>query len=491
MKKSLFALLIVALFLSAITAMESCHKESFTNKGALSFSTDTLTFDTVFTSLGTTTRSFKVRNTQGKAIQISSIKLMQLQGATFRMNVDGVSGNSFTNVEIPAHDSIYVFVEATINPNSGVNPLLIFDQIQFVTNGTTQQVTLMAYGQNAYYYRGRRIFSGTVTFPTDKPIIILRGDSFPGLEVRDAATLNIAAGTKIFVGPNALISVNGTLNCNGTASDSIIFQGLRLEASYDAKPGQWLGILFGRNNTYGAHINMTHTIVDESYFGVSDEHILNVLAGARLTDSRLPDYQSYPITPTVTLNKTIIRNASSTCLTAFKATLNAVNCLFHSAGGQMVVCGLGGTYNFTHCTLANVNNRYTDHKSESLTLTESLVDIDEAGVGPFAISATVTNCVVYGTLQNELAFSPRNISNVSFQNCLLRIPEDSFHLVQAANNSCIFNQDPLFREESGNDYRPDSVPSPLYRSGTVTSVSDDLRDVLRSTPPDIGALQWP
>ncbi|MFN8277092.1 MAG: hypothetical protein U0T84_06400 [Chitinophagales bacterium] len=490
MKIRLLGALSAVLLLVALW-MPSCRKEVYATKGALSFSVDTLSFDTVFTSLGSTTRAFKVRNTQSKAVKISSIKLLQQQGNQFRINVDGVSGTSFQDVEVLGKDSIYVFVEVTVNPNNTNNPLVLFDQIEFVTNGTTQQVVLEAYGQDAHYYRGKRIASGVVTLPNDKPVVILSGDSFPGLEVGSAATLNINAGTKIFMGPNALISVNGTLNCNGTLSDSIIFQGLRLEASYAGKPGQWFGIVYGRNSTYGAKVNLTHTIIDESYFGLSDEHILNIITSKRVTDSKIADYATYAVVPVINLSKTIIRNCSSTSLTALRSTLTATNCLFHSAGGQMVIGALGGSYQFNHCTMANVNNRYTDHKNESLTFSEYLTDIDDNLIGPGPLTANVINCVVYGTLQTELAFSPRNIANVSFQNCLLRIAEDSFHLVQAANNGCVFNKDPQFRRETEDNYQPDSTTSPLYRAGVSTSVTDDLHDALRSNPPDIGAIQWP
>jgi hypothetical protein len=83
--------------------MDGCHKEQFSTKGALSFSTDTLTFDTVFTTLGSTTQSFLIHNTQSKSLNISDIKLMQLAGTQFRIAIPpNAPGNEFKNIDIPA-----------------------------------------------------------------------------------------------------------------------------------------------------------------------------------------------------------------------------------------------------------------------------------------------------------------------------------------------------------------------------------------------------
>src|SRR2546422_122635 len=66
----------LALILSfpfSLLFFSNCHKEVFGN-GHLSFSTDTLTFDTVFATLGSTTRYFKVFNKDKKSVKISDIR---------------------------------------------------------------------------------------------------------------------------------------------------------------------------------------------------------------------------------------------------------------------------------------------------------------------------------------------------------------------------------------------------------------------------------
>ncbi|MDE5997305.1 MAG: hypothetical protein K2G77_03730, partial [Muribaculaceae bacterium] len=105
--------------LIAMSFWSGCISDEFTDSPSdiLTFSTDTLSFDTVFTDLGTPTARLKVYNRASKSINISSIRMRNDDGV-FSMNVDGVSGKVFENVEIRANDSIFVFVECQIEENS-------------------------------------------------------------------------------------------------------------------------------------------------------------------------------------------------------------------------------------------------------------------------------------------------------------------------------------------------------------------------------------
>ncbi len=485
------ALIVIVPILIAALLMNSCHKEQFAKSGALSFSTDTLTFDTVFTTLGSTTRYFKVRNTQSKSLLVSDIKLLQLQGNQFRINVDGVAGTEFTNVDIPAHDSIYVFVEVTVNPNNQNNPFVILDQLQFTTNGNTQNVVLEAMGQNAHYYFSDSVATGSsFTFPNDKPnIIVNKNGGLPIFAVQSGATLNIAPKAQIFMGPNAVITVDGTLNAHGGDwSDSIVFQYIRRD--YQNAPGQWLGITYSR----GATINMDHVIVDQSTFGVSDEYVLDLLASAQITTSDLRNYSS-SATPTVTLDKCIIRNCSSNALTAIQTNLTATNCLIHSSGGQMVVLGMGGTYTMNNCTMANVYNLYTNHQSPTLTMIDRLSYLNTNTVlGPYTTTINISNSAIVGSQPNELAYTPApSMLSAHFSYCNLTTNTDTFHLLQATDDSCVYNSrtNTLFYDERSNDYRPDSSYSPLRDKGNpATQRPDDLYDYARGSRHSVGAIEW-
>src|SRR5688572_9253026 len=117
--------------IALVVAFSSCRKDKLlTDSGTqLRFSTDTLTFDTVFTTIGSAVRSFIIYNDENKPVELSSLRIAGGENSMFRLNVDGVPGKVFTNVRIEAKDSIYVFASVTVDPTSGVNPFVIEDQI--------------------------------------------------------------------------------------------------------------------------------------------------------------------------------------------------------------------------------------------------------------------------------------------------------------------------------------------------------------------------
>ena len=72
--------------------LNSCNKMKGFSKENLSFSVDTVVFDTVFTTVGSTTKQFKIYNPSSKSIQIDEIELMGGEQSPFRLNVDGIQG---------------------------------------------------------------------------------------------------------------------------------------------------------------------------------------------------------------------------------------------------------------------------------------------------------------------------------------------------------------------------------------------------------------
>ena len=96
----------------------SCKKDSFITSAdaRLNINTDTLHFDTVFTSTGSITKSFKVINENNQKLRLSKIKLMGGASSAYKININGAAATEINNIEIDADDSIYVFVSVTINP---------------------------------------------------------------------------------------------------------------------------------------------------------------------------------------------------------------------------------------------------------------------------------------------------------------------------------------------------------------------------------------
>ena len=195
-------------FFAAWMFFSSCEKDQFnTNPNdEIQFSRDTLTFDTVFTSLGTITKSIKVINPFNRDIKISRIRLKS-NTSVFRLNINGVPGNTAENIILEAKDSIYIFVAATIDPTAADLPFIYFDDIIFEYNGRTSEVNVMAWGQNAYFHYGETI-SGNVTWDNNKPHVIVGktnadGLFVPGVLVNCGAKLTIDKGCRIYCFSNA------------------------------------------------------------------------------------------------------------------------------------------------------------------------------------------------------------------------------------------------------------------------------------------------
>jgi hypothetical protein len=478
-----------------VLLLSNCRKEQFGN-GQISFSTDTLTFDTVFTSLGSTTRYFKVFNTDKKAVKISDIRLMHLVGTQFRMDVDGVSGDHFTDVEIPAKDSIYVFVEVTVNPTSAATPFVIVDDVQFTMNGNTSTVHLQAFGQNAHFHYGDSIVSGeTKTWTNDLPHVVISHGDVPGVLVNCGGTLSIQPGCKVFFAGNSAIFVEGTLNAQASNwNDSIVFQGARLEQFYLDKPGQWFGIVFLRNSTCTSQGNFDHCVVNESSYGI--------YAGAGLT-TNMASYTDVSQRPDVVIKNTIVKNSANNAVYGFNAHITAENCIFHTCGENLVKFGLGGQYDFSQCTMYNTGSRFVEHKNEVLLLS-NFVAVNDV---PYEVNLTTsfTNCVIYGGLQNEISFNninndPLQNFNATFSYCDVKAKQDTFEMFTNVHNSILFNQDPLFREPDEDNFTPwDSTGyySPLIdaaQGGLSKDFYDKPRPITKVQPArptlfDIGAVE--
>ena len=158
-----FFLYIIAI---SVCTFSSCTDEiiSANPDYSLEFSTDTLSFDTIFSAMGSTTEKILIYNHHKRALKISSVELAGRENSRFRLNVNGSRNpeNSFKNIEIGAKDSLYIFVEVTVNPHDSDAPVLVSDSVVFQTNGNVQTVQLHAYGQDVILWKEKMILNDTV-----------------------------------------------------------------------------------------------------------------------------------------------------------------------------------------------------------------------------------------------------------------------------------------------------------------------------------------
>ena len=453
----------------------SCEDEKYLSSTnvKLLFSVDTVTFDTVFTTIGSTTQHLKVYNPYDQKILISSIKLAKAETSNFRLNVNGISANEVQNLEIAPYDSLYIFVEVTIDPSGQNLPLIVKDSIEFVTNTNHQDVDLVAWGQDFNLVKGE--IQKNAIWTNSKPYLVYN-DAY----VDSNSTLTIESGTKIYFHKDAGLHVEGKILAKGSVDSPILFYGDRLEDVYSDVPDQWDGIILypkSKNNEF------------------SNVEIKNANIG--LLVGNVGDKGS----SSVKLNNVKIQNMSYAGILAIKSDIQAVNCLITNCGFYAVALLVSGIYEFNHSTIANYWGGYGFKArttpavfiSNILNISKDKVDyigdIEKADFG---------NCIITGNAinGNELVLRKNSdkLFNYKFDRCILQVadtfktnsPEHFINILKGVDPKFVdpykkynFELDTLSKAK---DVANRAI-SKLYPS--------DLkgRDRLLDNGPDIGALE--
>lgn len=262
--KQTYTLLTCLTALLATLLMGACNDdESFTTDPSmlLSFSTDTVKMDTVFSQTPTATKTMWVYNRSGKSIRCSTIRLENGNQTGFRVNVNGVylgktEGYQAHDIEIRKGDSVRVFVELTSPRNMKETPSLLQDNLIFtLESGAEQRICLNAYTWDAIVINQLNVSRDT-TISSSRPIVVRQG-----IRIDSAATLTIAEGTTLYFASKAGIDVYGRLITQGTSQRNVTLRGDRIDRMfdylpYDRVPGQWQGIRF-HTSSYENQINYT------------------------------------------------------------------------------------------------------------------------------------------------------------------------------------------------------------------------------------------
>lgn len=462
-------------FAALLLFLFACRKDvPITDSSAkLEFSQDTLIFDTVFTTIGSTTEWLKVYNPHNRAIIISNIYLAGGNSSNFRMNVDGIPTPSEQDIEIKANDSIFIFVEVTVDPNGANNPLIIKDSIIFETNGNIQDVDLVAWGQDAYFY-AYAIFQD-YTLTNDKPHV------FYGYGIVDTLyTLTIEEGTQVHFHKNSgLVVLNeASLIINGTKDDPVVLQGDRLEYSYSEIPGQWghsyLGGIWLSSTSKDNVIN--YAIIKNGNIGLQVDSFFNA-------------------NPTLTLTNTIITNMSGVALYALGSDVLAENCVFANCGQYVVALAIGGrSYQFKHCTFANYWG-YATRQNPLLLLNNYYEDANKNIILRDLQNTYFGNCIIYGNLTEGeeigLDEDPGAAFDYQFDYCLMRDEQDvSGGKFTNITKNVLSN--PVFNDPAENDYHLIDQSAAIDKGsvGVMGALTIDLDGNNRGAAPDLGAYEY-
>ncbi len=483
----------------------SCRSdfETVQSTGNLEFSKDTVYLDTVFTNIGSAIHTLKVYNRTNDDILIPKIRLNLGETSGYRLNVDGLSGKSFEDIEILAKDSIYIFIETTVDfqeLNSSENQFLYSDAIEFSSEAHQQKIPLITLVKDAVFLYPKKDSEGItetielgvdptgeetsvqgfflkeeeLRFTNEKPYVVYGYAAVPPgkvLEIEAGARIHFHANSGIIISEGAAIQAKGEVDSDpGTTKKQIIFEGDRLQPNFRNNPGQW-GTIWFRESTGNSFLN--HTIIRNATVGL-------------LIDGK----DEEPSSPLLIAN-TQIYNSSTSGILARNANIEGENLVINNSGQASLHLALGGNYSFKHSTFTNYwRNSYRNYPSVFIS---NVWQTSQRTAYKENIKAHFSNCIIYGNQNQEMLINLQEApeASLSFDHCIIKF-DDAVFSDFADFKNVIFNQDPLFRNPAQNNLQL-SEESPARNMGnpaTALEVPLDILQVDRTLQSDIGAYEW-
>lgn len=417
----------------------------------LRFSTDTLWFDTLFSTVKSVTLRAKVYNPSVYAVNISQIRLANAN-SPFLVYVNGQDIKTKSNAELLGKDSLLILVSVTINPLDKTTAFLVEDAISFITNGNEQQLKLIAYGQDAIFHRSTPICDQT--WESNKPHVVIGM-----LTIDSSCFLNIHAGTTVYFGNNSGLNINGRILIKGTSSNKVELRAYRKEQSFENVAGQWQGIKVNPSST-GNEFHWT-TIANAQ---------TGIAAFSKNDQDSIPE---------LLLSHCIIKNMDNAGLTLNQSDIIASNSLFTNCANYVLNSVSGGNQTFIHCT-------FTNYGLDFFRINPCVV-FDQA---PQPLYLKFFNNIVWGNLQNEYEVLNKN-STVTYLNNIIRSSNITLKL---GGNKISTNRNYIrFKNIFNYDFTPDTLTPAIDSAFFIKGFSDslDLFGTKRKEKPDIGAIEKP
>ena len=465
---------------------------------SLSFSQDTLSFDTVFTARGSATRQIRIYNELDRPVMIDRISVEGMTGVNFTFNADGFPGPEARDVVIWGNDSIFVFVEAEVDPtqDTETSPFIAEDRLIIETGEAREEIVLQAFGQNAFYPNGfnaNGLFGiscdgGTAVLPQELPTVIYGAafitdcvvQALPGtrIYVHGGVQRNLeqVGGNGIFNAGIIRTEADGSLQLLGTREEPVLVATDRLEPEFSTAPAKYRGLWFGA----GSQNNI-----------IQHARIRNAIIGVQVDSAASLD-----------ISDTEIAYTGGPAVQARLAEVTIRNGLMHSNFGFALQLVYGGTYTIEHTTVANYG---VDASGLVLLNFDPNCEGDDCLV--FPLNTTIKNSVFAGSRPSELILVDGTLGaepgafNVSIDNSVVRTDEDfltardgllsDFYETICSGCYNLRPGDPLFRSIEEDDYRPDSLGVGRNLGVFLPELPTDLAGTPRDTErPDAGALEF-
>lgn len=421
--------------------------------GQLTFSTDTIFFDTLFTQTRSLTKRLKVYNQSGGAVNIE--KLSVNNGSAFSLYIHGQKGKEFNDVQILGNDSLLVLVEAEIDKRDENTPFIIEDELQVISS-KTYKIPLVAWGQDAVFLKDTVLIC-EARMTAEKPYVI-----FGAVVVDSLCTLSIDAGARIYSHFNAGIYVKGQINSNGDSENRVLFTNDRLDGNFKNAPGQWRGIYILEGSTGNS-------------FQYTD--IRNAEVGIRI--GAPDDNDEFDLE----IGHSKIENITTAGILSFTSDVFIYNSLINNCGYASFAGLAGGTYKLWHNTLANYS--FDFFREDPTVILSNNIILSDNTLLTAPLHAELINNIIWGNMTDELLFSNHEGEPfiLDIRNNLIRTT------INTLNDSNILNKDPLFIKPREYQYQLDSL-SPAINAGlALPDIQTDLEGKSRTTSPDLGAYE--
>ena len=375
-----------SLLICLIIGLVGCREDRLSGDTSirLVFSREKLSFDTVFTTLGSATKQVMVYNRSNNAVEISRVWMTNGSASFFRINLDGENDfNHMSGMQVRGGDSLFLFVRVEIDPQNNNNPVLIEDAVNLLVNGNTCTLPLEAYGQDVIMLRSpkRRIDTASVAMTAGKPYLL-----YDSLCINGPWTME--EGARLYLHSGAAVIAEGNVSFTGSLSKPVRIMGDRIDRLFDSVPyayaaGGWNGIYLkpaeGTTPTY--HFNYAE-----------------IISGT----NGLIYYDTLSTTqPFLSLRNSRIHNHSQYGLVLNNIKDSIVNCEISNCADHCLYLGKG-THVIVHTTVADyfrnttINIQSTRRTNNPAVLVDNSIEVD---------SLVMINCLLAGAYNKTLAFA--------------------------------------------------------------------------------------
>ena len=482
----MFRIKIHILLITLLLALVGCQPDILSNDptAQLAFSQDSVLFDTVFTTMGSSTKQMMVYNPNKNAILIDRVEMSN--GKSFFINLDGENQlENLCDITLRGGDSLFLFIRAEIDPLKSNSPVLVEDTITFHVNKKAQHIYLQAYGQDVEILQSKDKFiqKNAFIFNNKKPYLI-----YDTLVI--AGDLTIQQGATLYMHTGAMIYAYGNVTAHGTKDNPIIIRGDRTDMLFDSVPyrvasGQWDGLYLMHPKDWPTpQYSLEYVDILSGAIGL--------YAYSEVIEQR----------PQLSLSNARIHNHSVYGLVALNVDATVVNTEISNCASYCVYLA-GGKHDFIHNTIAAYYGfPYTTINIHSNMLAENVaaVYINNLSKNMAPTSASFYNCIITGARKNNVVVATplTEYYEGSFLGNYLR--SDSLPEAFAQNNvyasdsdSVVFrNIHYLFREYRYYDFQLDSLSPARGVADSVVALRYpyDRLGYLRKNHPDAGCYEY-